>query len=135
MNKTNKLRKSLWATIAFAEVGALLAFVLGNKQPVVADIAAGNPILLGIELLILAGLSTYVVLRKEIRRGLVRLVVGVEMLLLFFFLTRLADTAVSALAKELLIADSLLLAILIGVQLTSLRGQSRLGQPNQPSAA
>jgi hypothetical protein len=135
MKKTIGLRRSLWATVVFAEVGALLAFVLGNKQPIIAEISAGKPIMLGIELMILAGLSTYVVLQKEIRKGLVRLVVGAQTLLFVFLITRLTDTAVSDLTKELVAVDMLVLATLIAFQLMGLREQSHPAQLNHPSAA
>ncbi|WP_080237835.1 hypothetical protein [Spirosoma rigui] len=134
MNKTFNLRKSLWATVAFAEVGALLVFVLGNRQPIVAELSVGKPILLGVELLILAGLATYVALQKEMRKGLVRLVVGAEALLLVFLVTRLTDTAVSNGAKEVIAVDMLVLATLIAFQLMGLREQSQPTQLNEPSA-
>lgn len=90
--------------------------------------------MLGIELMILAGVSTYVVLQKEMRKGLIRLIIGVETLLLIFLATRLTDTAVSALTKELVAMDMLVLALLIAFQLTGLREQNRSAQLNHPSA-
>ncbi|MBC3783847.1 hypothetical protein [Spirosoma utsteinense] len=134
MNRTIGLRRSLWATVAFAEVGAFLAFFLGDKQPIINEVSAGKPIMLGIELMILAGVSTYVVLQKEMRKGLIRLIIGVETLLLIFLATRLTDTAVSALTKELVAMDMLVLALLIAFQLTGLREQNRSAQLNHPSA-
>ena len=53
------VQRVLWATVAFAEIGALSALFLSGDGTVVHEMTGGQPILMGVELLALAGLATY----------------------------------------------------------------------------
>ena len=128
MKKTNQLTRTLWFTVAFAEIGALAAFFLSGKGSVVNEIAGGQPMLFGVELLILAGLATYAALRKDVSRGLVWLVTALCGLLLVFLSTRLADGSVSNLSKELIAVDMLVVLVLIFGQVRGIRTQNQQNQ-------
>ena len=128
MEKTRGLTRTLWFTVAFAEIGALAAFFLNGKGTVVNEIAGGQPILFGVELLVLAGLATYAALRKDVSKVLIWLITGMNSLLLVFLSTRLADGSVSNLSKELIAVDMLVVLVLIIGQVRGTRTQNQQNQ-------
>lgn len=128
MKKTNQLTRTLWVTVAFAEIGALSAFFLSGKVAVVNEVTGGQPVLFGMELLVLAGLATYTALRKDVSKSLIWLIIVLNGLLLFFLSTRLADGSVSDLGKELIAVDMLVVLTLIIGQIRSIRTDSQRNQ-------
>ncbi|MBC7921276.1 MAG: hypothetical protein H7Z75_09325 [Ferruginibacter sp.] len=132
MKTTNVLRTALWATVAFAEAGALAAFFLGGKWKVIDELTGGQPVLFGIEMLVLAGLATWAVLRKPVSKPLVRAVMAMNGLLFGFLLYRLETTPdLSAAGTELLIIDGVVVAAMLVAQFVGLRSD---GQPERNEA-
>ena len=128
MERTRGLTRTLWFTVAFAEIGALAAFFLNGKGTIVNEISGEQPILFGVELLVLAGLATYAALRKNVSKGLVWLIIALNGLLLIFLSTRLADGSVSNLSKELIAVDMLVVLMLIIGQIKGIRTDNQQNQ-------
>ncbi|GAB3329110.1 hypothetical protein GCM10027299_32080 [Larkinella ripae] len=122
MEKSTVLRKALWANVIFAELSAVAFLFLARTFPIVNELAGGRPVLVGIELLALAGLATYAALRLAQSRRLVQVIVALNVLLFGYYVELLLwGPAVSALATEFLLLDAVVVAGLAIAQIVGLR--------------
>lgn len=126
MDNPKVVRTALWANVAFAEMGALAAFFLGGKWAVIDDLTNGQNTVFGSELLILAGLATYVAWKPSLRRRLLRVIVGLNALLFVYLLTRLADSSISTVGMEVISLDALFVLSLILAEVRGLRPVSQI---------
>ena len=134
MEKTITVQRMLWATVAFAEIGALGAFFLGGNGTVVHEMTGGQPILTGIELLMLAGLATYAALRKTPSKGLLGFIAALNGLLFVFLASRLTDGSISDLSRELIVVDLLVvLSLTVGLGM-AIRAYNRTKRTSIPLA-
>ena len=128
------VQRVLWATVAFAEIGALGAFFLGENGTVIHEITGGQPILTGVELLMLAGLATYAALRKTPSNGLIGFIAALNGLLFVFLASRLADESISNLSRELIAVDMLVvLSLIVGLGMV-IRAYNRQKRTSIPLA-
>ncbi|GAB3914788.1 hypothetical protein GCM10028803_60730 [Larkinella knui] len=121
MEKSKLVQKALWANVVFAEIGAAAFLFLRGKLAFINELASGQPVLFGLELLMLAGLATYAALRPAMSRHLIRVIVGLNILLFGYFLETLLLGNVSAVAMEVLLIDMAVVAALTIAQVVGMR--------------
>lgn len=121
METSKLLKRALWANVVFAEVGALAALFLSGQWAALDQLTNGHGTVLAIELFVLAGIATYAALRIRVSKGLVRLVIALNGLLLLFLLIRAEDTSLSAAGLELVVVEAIAVLGLIVAQVVGLR--------------
>ncbi|GAB3248462.1 hypothetical protein GCM10027347_04760 [Larkinella harenae] len=129
MEKSPLLRRALWANVVFAELGAIAFLFLGNKLPFLDELTNGNRLVFGVELLVMAGLATYAALRATASRRLILAIVALNALLFGYYIEILIwGPPLSALATEVLLIDTMIVAALIVAQILGLRaaGQKKV---------
>lgn len=118
----NLVKKALWMNVIFAELGAVAFLFLGSKFAFLNELAGGQRFLFGFELLVMAGLATYAALRPATSRRLIQVIVGLNVLLFGYYVEMLIwGPKLSALATEVLLIDTVVVAALIVAQVLGWR--------------
>ncbi|MGV3557322.1 hypothetical protein [Larkinella arboricola] len=122
MEKSTVLQKALWSNVFFAELSAIAFLFFGNTFSFLNELAGGQPLVFGIEFLVMAGLATYAALRPATSRRLIQVIIGLNLLLLGYYVDLLIwGPAVSVLATEIRMIDSVITAALVVAQIVGLR--------------
>jgi hypothetical protein len=123
MKQTKTLKTVLWLSAFFMEAMALL-FFFGTRWPVMAELAGDNSTVFGIEFLAGAILFTIAALMKKPARLFIGFLGGLIALCGIYFFELLLTQNWSAMATEVLVADTLftsIMATLLFVQLRKTR--------------
>ena len=86
MKTTNQLKTALWANALVAEVSAVLALFGPASWTFINELTNGYRLLFGLEMALLAGLATWAALRRVVSKPLLWSILGLNSLLLAFFL-------------------------------------------------
>ncbi len=123
-----QLKLTLWVNAVVAEVGAALALFGHNNWPFVDEFTGGYWLLVGLEMALLAGLATWAALQKAVNKLLLWGVLGLNLLMIAFFLFVLeTSTTLSTLTIELLLID-----IVVLVSCTVVEWRSNKSAANLP---
>lgn len=115
------LRRTLWATVVFAELSALAAFFLTDRWAAVHDITNGQGTVFCIGLLAFSGLAAYAALRREVSRMLIWSLLAMHLLYVLFLTTRLFSApALSSAGTEIILISMVDTIILAGFLITGL---------------